>query len=290
MERKKFIQNSILTTIGIMTTDISNAFKHLSNLPASERMPTMFVGHGSPMNAIEENKYSKKWQEIGEKFNTPKAILCISAHWITRGKTKVTVMEKPKTIHDFGGFPQALFDAQYPAPGSPEFAKLTIETVKKTHIEEDDKWGLDHGTWSVLMKMFPKANVPVYQLSLDLSQPTSYHFELAKELNVLREKGVLIIGSGNIVHNLGRLNFENKAYDWAIEFDKKMTSYIDNKNYQGVVDYQKLGSVATNSHPTNEHFLPLIYTLGVANKNDDLSYFNEGIEMGSVSMRSILFS
>lgn len=273
-----------------MTTDISKAFNHLTGLPHSERMPAMFVGHGSPMNAIEDNKYSKKWREIGSKFTPPKAILCVSAHWMTRGITKVTAMETPKTIHDFSRFPQALFDAQYPAPGSPEFAKLTIETVKKTHIEEDDKWGLDHGTWSVLLQMFPKANVPVYQLSLDLSQPTSYHFELAKELKSLREKGVLIIGSGNMVHNLRQLNFENKAYDWATEFDKKMTVNIDAQNYQGVVDYQKLGSIATSAHPTNEHFLPLLYTLGVADKKDELTYFNEGIDMGSISMRSLLFT
>lgn len=290
MERRKFIQNSILAVTGIMTTDISKAFSHLTNLPLSERMPAMFVGHGSPMNAIEENKYSKKWREIGAKFNTPKAILCVSAHWMTRGKTKVTIMEKPKTIHDFGGFPQALFDAQYPAPGSPEFAKLTIETVKKIHIDEDEQWGLDHGTWSVLLQMFPKADIPVYQLSLDLSQSTLFHFELAKELKSLREKGVLIIGSGNMVHNLRKLNFEGTPYDWATEFDSKMKEYIDAKNYMGVVEYEKLGSIATNAHPTNEHFLPLLYTLGVADAKDELNYFNLGIDMGSISMRSLVLS
>jgi len=290
MDRKKFIQNSLLTIAGIMTVDITKAFSHLASMPATERMPALFVGHGSPMNAIEDNVYSKKWREMGSKLSTPKAILCVSAHWMTRGKTKVTMMEKPKTIHDFGGFPQALFDAQYPAPGSPEFGKLTIDTVKKIHIEEDEQWGLDHGTWSILMQMFPKANIPVYQLSLDLSQTTAFHFELANELKSLREKGVMIIGSGNMVHNLRMLSFDGKKFDWAIEFDAKMAAFIDAKNYQGVVDYQKLGNIATYAHPTNEHFLPLLYTLGVADTKDEMRYFNTGIDMGSISMRSVVFN
>lgn len=290
MDRKKFIQNSLLTLTGLMTTDISKAFNVLQALPASERMPVLFIGHGNPMNAITENAYSKKWRELGNKLTVPKAILCVSAHWMTRGKTKVTAMEKPKTIHDFGGFPQALFDAQYPAPGSPEFAKLTIETVKKAHVEEDHEWGLDHGTWSILMQMFPKATIPVYQLSLDLSRDTLYHFELAQELKSLREKGVLIIGSGNMVHNLGLLSWENKTFDWASEFDLKMKTFIDDRNFKSVVNYADLGSISKKAHPTNEHFLPLLYTLGVVDAKDELSYFNEGIDMGSISMRSIVFS
>jgi 4,5-DOPA dioxygenase extradiol len=291
MDRKKFIQNSLLTLTGLMTTDISKAFNALQLLPASERMPVLFVGHGNPMNAITENAYSKKWRELGNKLTIPKAILCVSAHWMTRGKTSVTAMEKPKTIHDFGGFPQALFDAQYPAPGTPEFAKLTIETVKKAHLEEDHEWGLDHGTWSVLMQMFPKATIPVYQLSLDLSRDTQYHFDLAQELKSLREKGVMIIGSGNLVHNLGMISWENNtAFDWAKEFDSKMKTFIDDRNFKGVVNYADLGSISKKAHPTNEHFLPLLYSLGVVDAKDELSYFNESIDMGSISMRSVLFS
>jgi 4,5-DOPA dioxygenase extradiol len=271
-----------------MVTDLSKAFNALHALPASTRMPVMFVGHGNPMNAITDNAYSQKWRELGASLSAPKAILCISAHWMTRGKIKVTAMPNPKTIHDFGGFPKELFDAQYPAPGSPEFAKLTIETVQKAHVEEDHEWGLDHGTWSILMQMFPKADIPVYQLSLDLSRDTQYHFDLAKELKALRDKGVLIIGSGNMVHNLGMLSMNNTVFEWAKEFDEKMKSFIDDRNFKSVINYSDLGSLAKKAHPTNEHFLPLLYTLGVADEKDQLSYFNESIDLGSVSMRSVL--
>lgn len=290
MERKTFIQNSLLTLTGLMATDISKAFNALSSLPSGERMPVLFVGHGNPMNAITDNSYSKKWRELGNKLAAPKAILCVSAHWMTRGKTKVTAMSTPKTIHDFGGFPQALFDAQYPAPGTPEFAKLTIETVKKAHIEEDHEWGLDHGTWSILMQMFPKATIPVYQLSLDLSRDTHYHFEMAQELKVLREKGIMIIGSGNMVHNLGMLSMNNTVFDWASEFDLKMKAFIDDRDFKSVVNYADLGALSKKAHPSNEHFLPLLYSLGAVDAKDEMSYFNEGIDLGSISMRSVLFS
>lgn len=271
-----------------MTVDASKAFNALSGLPATQRMPVLFIGHGNPMNAITDTAYGRKWKQLGQTLQTPKAILCVSAHWMTSGNTKVAITAKPPTIHDFGGFPQALFDAQYPAPGSPEFAKLTIDLVKKTHILEDDEWGLDHGTWSILMQMFPQANIPVFQLSLDLAKSTQFHFDLAKDLKALREKGVLIIGSGNLVHNLGQLDFTNKKMDWAVEFDEKMKKFIDEKDYQSVVNYQSLGAIAKKAHPSNEHFLPLLYTLGVADDKDKLSYFNESIDMGSISMRSVL--
>lgn len=270
-------------------TELSKAFATLDALPASQRMPLLFVGHGNPMNAIEDNAYSRKWREIGANLTVPKAILCVSAHWMTSNGTKVTAMKNPPTIHDFGGFPQKLFDQQYPAPGSPEFAQLTIDTVQKTHIENDHEWGLDHGTWSVLMQMFPKADIPVYQLSLDITKPPAYHLALAQELKSLREKGVMIIGSGNIVHNLGALNFNNSIFDWAQEFDEKMKTYIDSGNYNAVAAYEKLGALARKAHPSNDHFLPLLYTLGTVNAKDELTYFNTGFDLGSISMRSMLY-
>jgi 4,5-DOPA dioxygenase extradiol len=249
-------------------------------------MPVLFVGHGSPMNAIEKNAYHNKWIELGKTLPKPKAILVVSAHWLTKG-TKVTAMEKPKTIHDFGGFPQELFDAQYPANGSPEFAKRTEALVTKTKIELDFEWGLDHGTWSVLLPMYPKADIPVFQLSIDYSQPPQYHYDLAKELSALRKKGVLIIGSGNIVHNLGMVDWAGKVYDWAIEFDEKIKKFIDERNHSEIINYEKMGSIAKLAVPTNDHYLPLLYTLALQQKNETISYFNETCEMGSISMRSV---
>jgi len=243
-------------------------------------MPVLFVGHGNPMNAIEKNEYHNKWGELGKSLPKPKAILVVSAHWLTRG-TKVTAMEKPKTIHDFGGFPKELFDAQYPVNGSPEFAKKVQSLVTKTKVQSDFEWGLDHGTWSVLLPMFPNADIPVFQLSIDYSQPPQYHYDLAKELSALRKKGVLIIGSGNIVHNLGMIEWGGKAFDWAIEFDTKIKNFIDEKNHDGIIHYEKLGKIAQLAVPTNDHYLPLLYSLALQEKNESISYFNEKFEMGS---------
>lgn len=253
-------------------------------------MPTLFVGHGSPMNAIEENNYTRAWKSIGETVEVPKAILVVSAHWLTRG-TLVTAMEKPRTIHDFGGFPRQLFETQYPAPGSPEFAKLTQQQVTLANIELDHEWGLDHGTWSVLIKMFPKADIPVYQLSIDYTKSLSWHFELAKELSFLRSKGVLIIGSGNIVHNLRMINFNDKGgYDWAKEFDERVKDYLLENRLQELVNYEKLGKGALLSIPTTEHYIPLIYTMGLKKENESTSFPVEGLDLGSISMRSVMFS
>lgn len=249
-------------------------------------MPVLFVGHGNPMNAIEKNEYHKKWQEMGKSMPKPKAILVVSAHWLTKG-TKVTAMEKPKTIHDFGGFPDELFAQQYPAKGSPEFAKEVQSIVTKTKVQSDFEWGLDHGTWSVLLPMFPNADIQVFQLSIDYSQPPQYHYDLAKELSSLRKKGVLIIGSGNIVHNLGMIQWGGKAFDWAIEFDAKIKGFIDAKEHNSIIHYDKLGSIAKLAVPTNDHYLPLLYSLALQEKNESVSYFNEKCEMGSMSMRSV---
>ncbi len=250
-------------------------------------MPVLFVGHGNPMNAIELNEYHRSWKKLGKDLPKPKAILCISAHWLTKG-TWVTAMERPRTIHDFGGFPDELFAVKYPAPGSPEFAKETQKLIAKTKVQPDLEWGLDHGTWSVLLPMYPEAGIPVFQMSIDYSKPPQYHYELAKELSSLREKGVLIIGSGNIVHNLGMIDWSGKAYDWTIEFDSKIKDFIDGRDHQSIIHYEKLGKIAQLAVPTNDHYLPLLYSLALQEKNEYVSYFNEKYEMGSLSMRSLI--
>ncbi len=284
MNRKDFIKAGI--ALPLLSMNLQEFEKEIGNHFAEAIMPLLFVGHGSPMNAIEDNKFSKSWAKLGTELPAPKAILCISAHWQTRG-TKVTAMEHPKTIHDFGGFPKALFDVQYPAPGSPEFAQLTINQFKEGHVNKDLEWGLDHGTWSVLKPMFPKATIPVFQLSLDYLATPAQHVEIAKHLANLRKKGVLIIGSGNIVHNLGLLNPENKPFDWAIEFDQLAKTKIMENDIKGLTDYKNLGKAATLSVPSNEHYLPLLYILALKQKNESLSFFNETIDFGSISMRSL---
>lgn len=254
----------------------------------TERMPVLFIGHGSPMNAIEDNQYSKGWRDAAKKLPRPKAILSVSAHWETEG-THVTAMAKPKTIHDFGGFPKALFDAEYPAPGSPMYAAETVETVKKVKVGLNDSWGLDHGTWSVLMQMYPKADIPVFQLSLDATKAPRFHYELGKELRSLRDRGVLVIGSGNIVHNLRMMRFDGKLYDWTTEFDQKMKDFIEKGDDSSIVDYENLGTVAKYAVPTNEHFLPLLYVLGARDAKETPKFFNDKLDMGSISMRSVRF-
>lgn len=267
-----------------------NEFSSLaSGIPCEKkRMPVMFVGHGSPMNAIEQNEFSMAWKKIGAAIERPKAILCVSAHWMTNGNTMVTAMAKPETIHDFYGFPDELFAVQYPAPGAVDTAHETIDLVKKTTIQPAHDWGLDHGCWSVLNPMFPQADIPVFQLSLDLSKPPQWHYELAMELKSLRDRGVLIIGSGNIVHNLGRMQWNDNAFDWAIEFDTWSKDCLLAGDHQALVNYKTKGKIADLSIPTNEHYLPLLYAIALQDKQDDLRFFNEKTMMGSISMRSVL--
>lgn len=257
---------------------------------ASDRMPLLFVGHGNPMNAIENNRFSAAWKQIGSTLPRPQAILSVSAHWLTRG-TRVLAMDRPKTIHDFGGFPEELFAQQYPAPGAPEFAKETQRLSTTQHIILDDEWGFDHGTWSVLLQMFPKADIPVYQLSIDYSKPMSYHYALAQEIRRLREKGVMVIGSGNIVHNLQMVNWKGNAapYDWALEFDATVTQWLEKGDVQSVLDFQHLGGISKMAHPTYDHFLPLMYVLGFQYPKETPAFFNDDFDMGSVSMRSMLY-
>jgi 4,5-DOPA dioxygenase extradiol len=250
------------------------------------RLPALFVGHGSPTNAIEDNEFSRSWAEAGSALPRPRAILCVSAHWETQG-TYVTAMRKPKTIHDFYGFPQALFEMQYPAPGSPALARLTQETVKKSVIAPDEAWGLDHGAWSVLSRMFPAADIPVVQLSLDRGREPEAHYELARDLRALRKRGVLILGSGNIVHNLGRLVWQDTAYDWAVEFDERVKRLIASGDHDAIIQYQRLGQAARLAVPTNEHFLPLLYILALQDGEDEVGFFADKVTLGSMSMRSV---
>jgi 4,5-DOPA dioxygenase extradiol len=259
---------------------------HAAFPDSDQKMPVLFVGHGNPLNAIEDNEYSRVWAEVGQALPRPNAILCISAHWETIG-TQVTGMDRPKTIHDFGGFPRELFEYQYPAPGSIELAYLTQETVKGVSVEIDQNWGLDHGTWSVLCRMFPKADVPVVQLSLDRSQQPDYHYALGQELQALRNKGVLIVGSGNIVHNLRTAVWREGAYDWAIEFDETIRDLVLKGDHDPIVNYQTLGQAARLAIPTNEHYLPLLYSLSLQEKNEQVKFFVDRVTMGSLSMRSL---
>ncbi|MDP7321502.1 MAG: 4,5-DOPA dioxygenase extradiol [Bacteriovoracaceae bacterium] len=259
--------------------------------PDNKKMPVLFLGHGNPMNAIQENKFTQSLNQLGENLPRPKAILMISAHWETNG-VFVTGMERPKTIHDFGGFPKELFEVQYPAPGAPEIAKNVSNEIEKPNIKIDiNKWGLDHGTWSVLKHIFPNADVPVFQLSLDRTKPMEFHFEMGKKLKFLREQGVMIMGSGNIVHNLKEVNWkpDAKAYDWAIEFDKWVKNKIDNKNYEPLFKEALNSQAGKLSIPTLEHYLPLLYTLGASDESDELTYDYEGIDMSSMSMRCLRF-
>lgn len=255
--------------------------------PADEKMPVLFIGHGSPMNAIEQNEYHQSWIALGGKLPRPRAILTISAHWLTRD-TRVTSMERPRTIHDFGGFPKELYAQQYPAPGAPNLAELTRQLITRTEVQPDYEWGLDHGTWSFLLPMYPQAEIPVFQLSLDYYKPMRYHYELAQELADLRRRGVMIIGSGNIVHNLRMINFEGSAFDWALEFDQKMKSFIADQDHESIIQYEKLGSLARLAVPTHDHYLPLIYAVALQERNEQAVFFNEKTDMGSISMRSFV--
>ncbi len=253
-----------------------------------EKLPLLFIGHGSPMNAIDDNEYSKKWKAIATQLPKPEAILSISAHWVKQG-CFVTAMQHPKTIYDFYGFPPELYKVNYPAAGSSKLAETIISSCKSQKIFSDNEWGLDHGTWSVLCRMYPNADVPVVQLSLNALMTPTEHFELGKELTFLRNKGVLILGSGNIVHNLGEINWGGTAFGWAVEFDALVKQKIENRIFTDLINYQTLGSPAHRSIPTNEHYLPLLYILAAAEQEDNVSFFTESITMGSISMRSMIF-
>ncbi len=259
-----------------------------------ERMPVLFVGHGTPMNAIEDNAFSKAWRAVGEALPRPKAILCVSAHWETRG-SQVTAMEKPRTIHDFSGFPQMLFDVQYPAPGCPWLARATKDAIASAEVGLDNGWGLDHGCWSVLKHLYPKADVPVVQLSLDRTTSGPAHYALAKELALLRQQGVLILGSGNMVHNLRRVvvkadgDFNQPfGFDWAIEANALFKRLINENRHAELADYHSLGPSAQLAVPTPEHYLPLLYALALKQEHETVTYFNDQAVGGSLTMTSLI--
>ena len=255
------------------------------------RMPVLFVGHGNPMNAIEENEFVQGWRNLGKTLPRPKAILVISAHWETKG-TYVTAVQKPQTIHDFGGFPKALYEVQYPAPGSPELAHETKRTITKTTVGLDEKWGLDHGAWSVVRRIYPQADIPVMEMSLDYSQGPQYHYDLARQLLALRTKGVLIIGSGNLVHNLrlvawDKMNEPEFGFDWAIQANDKFKKLIQSGNHKELINYTALGREVQLAVPSPDHYLPLLYALALKEENEALSFFNDKPVMGSLTMTSV---
>lgn len=290
MNRNTFLKTMAILPLTAAAMKLNELGKLSETFGRTPKMPVLFLGHGSPMNAIEENEFVQGFRNIASKIPKPNAILCISAHWETRG-TFVTAMQNPPTIHDFGGFPKALFEVQYPAPGSQDLALETKALITKTEVGLDDKWGLDHGAWSVIKHLYPNADVPVIQMSLDYNKSPQYHYELAQELKSLREKGVLIIGSGNMVHNLGmvewkRLN-ETFGYDWAVEASEKMKQYILNDNHQPLINYGQQGRSFQLSIPSPEHYLPLLYSLALKEESDEVSLFNDKAVAGSLTMTSV---
>lgn len=279
-------------------TDL-NQIDNIAALKKSERMPVLFVGHGSPLNALVGNPYFESWQALGAEFGSvmprPQLILCVSAHWLTEGWW-LTAMSQPKTIHDFGGFPQELFDQQYPAPGDTAAARVISQMVRQRASAplglDANEWGLDHGCWSVLKPMFSAADIPVIQLSMDYSRSPDDHYALAQQLKKLRDRGVLIVGSGNIVHNLQQMQRGaggHQAFDWALEFDQTVGGYIQQGNLAPLQNFQKLGQVAKMAHPTYEHFLPLLYAAGAVDSTERVRFFNTSFQLGSISMRSVLW-
>jgi 4,5-DOPA dioxygenase extradiol len=270
-----------------------SAFNRFSNElnETGDLMPVLFIGHGSPMNGIEVNEFSTYWTRLAKEMPEPTAVLVVSAHWLTKG-TKITAMDFPQTIHDFGGFPEALYKVQYPAPGSPELAIETASIVGSTAIELDHDWGLDHGAWTIIRHMYPEAKIPVLQLSIDYTKGAQYHYDLSKELYTLRKKGVLIIGSGNMVHNLrmvawDKLNEPEFGFDWANQMNATFKQLISDHHHDRLINYKNLGKEAILSIPTPEHYLPLMYTLGLKNEKESVSFFNDKVVGGSLTMTSV---
>ncbi len=292
MSRRKFIQT---LTGGIVTMGTLAGFKKFTDgLKEQEKpMPVLFIGHGSPMNGIEHNTFSQEWARRAAQMPVPAAVLVISAHWLTRG-THITAMEHPRTIHDFGGFPQELFDVQYPAPGMPALAEETRSLISSTQVGLDHDWGLDHGAWTVVRHMFPDAKIPVLQLSIDYAKPAAWHYELAKELAGLRRKGVLIIGSGNMVHNLrliawDKLEQPGFGFDWAIEMHELFKQKISAGDHRALIEYEKLSKSALLAVPTPDHYYPLMYALGLQQQQETPEFFNDQLVAGSLNMTSVQF-
>ncbi len=289
MERKDFIK---LTLGGLAVASLQPLYSWSKSLKEDDqKLPVLFIGHGSPMNGIEDNEFSRTWTKFGKEIQKPKAVFVISAHWLTNG-THITAMENPKTIHDFGGFPQELFNVQYPAKGDPILAKTTSELITSTNVGLDHDWGLDHGTWTVVRHMYPNADIPVLQLSIDYNKPPQYHYDLAKQLASLRKKGVLIIGSGNMVHNLGMIAWDKiqepeYGYDWAIEMNSIFKNKIANGDYNALINFEKLNPAAKLAIPTPDHYFPLLYTIALQEGNDEIQFFNDKPVAGSLTMTSV---
>jgi len=290
MDRKTFLKSLAVLPLTAAAMKLNELNKMTEPLGKTNKMPVLFLGHGSPLNAIEENEFVTGFRNVAKDIPKPNAILCISAHWETKG-TFVTAMQNPTTIHDFGGFPKELFAVQYPAPGSPDLAKETKSLITKTEVGLDDKWGLDHGAWSVIKHLYPNADIPVIQMSIDYSQTPQYHYELSQQIKSLRKKGVLVIGSGNIVHNLGmvewkRLN-ETFGYDWALEANDKMKKFIIDGNHKELINFRSQGKSFDLAIPTPEHYLPLLYSLALQDKNEEIKLFNDKAVAGALTMTSV---
>lgn len=252
-----------------------------------ERMPILFVGHGSPMNAVEDNEYSQTWKEMGQRLPKPQAILSVSAHWYTQG-TKINDKEKPRLIYDFYGFPKELYEVKYDVAGSPGFAHRTRELLNQA-VTIDNSWGIDHGTWSVLLRMFPEAQIPVFQLSIDYEALPQTHYNLGRALRPLREEGVMIVGSGNIVHNLHQVNWDMEGgYPWAIQFDAYIKDNILKQRHENIINYQRSFEGANLAFRTPDHYYPLLYVLGAAYEEDNITVFNDSCTLGSISMTGYL--
>lgn len=287
-------RSTFLTLAGaaMTTTSLGGLTSLIDALPSDSReMPVLFIGHGSPMNGIVDSEFSRGWHTAVKDIPTPSAILVVSAHWLTKG-TFVTAMEQPKTIHDFGGFPEELFKVQYPAPDKPELAQELSSIVTMTNVGLDHDWGLDHGAWTILRRMYPDASIPVLQLSIDYHRPAQFHYDLAKQLASLRRKRVLIVGSGNIVHNLrmvawDKLDDKEFGYDWALEISDVFKKKILNKEHLGLINYSDLGEAAKLAIPTPDHYYPLLYTLGLQSHKDDVHIFNDKAVGGSLTMTSL---
>lgn len=290
MDRKDFLKWLGLLPLSGAAMNLKDLKTITTNFTSTDLMPVLFVGHGNPMHGILQDEFTNGWQQMGKALPKPNAIICISAHWETAG-TFVTAMEQPKTIHDFGGFPKELFEVQYPAPGNPTLAKEVKDLIKNTSVELDHQWGLDHGTWTVVKHLYPKADIPVLQLSLDYRKSIQWHYDLAKELATLRRKGVLIIGSGDIVHNLYMADWQSKkGFDWAEQANEKIKNLILNNDHKHLINYTSLGKEVQLAIPSVDHYLPLIYSLGLKNENEKVSFFNDKIELGSISMTSMKIS
>ncbi|MFT3846562.1 MAG: 4,5-DOPA dioxygenase extradiol [Lacibacter sp.] len=290
MQRKQFITTLITGAAGMTGLGAFNRFT--DDLKEQDQlMPVLFIGHGSPMNGIEDNEFSKRWAAMAKEIPTPAAVLVVSAHWFTNG-TRITAMDFPPTIHDFGGFPRELYEVQYPAPGNPALAKETSSLIHSANVELNHDWGLDHGAWTIIRHMYPKADIPVLQLSIDYTKNPQWHYDLTKELYSLRKKGVLILGSGNMVHNLrmvawDKLDAPEYGYDWALHMNSKFKELIGNNDHRQLINYSALGKEAMLSIPTPEHYLPLLYTLGLKNEKEQVSFFNDKAIGGSLTMTSV---